>query len=125
MALITDLPESTTISGTDLFVKDTGSATQKITAANLIYPNLIYTKKVRYTESRTFVSQQTANLSVDVTVSGYTPIGCIGFEGSGTTGIAFSDIYIANDNLYAYFINASPTSRSPSYFDFKILYVKN
>lgn len=34
MALITDLPASTTISSTDLFVKDTGSATQKITGQN-------------------------------------------------------------------------------------------
>lgn len=35
MALITDLPASTTIATTDVFVKDTGSATQKITAPDL------------------------------------------------------------------------------------------
>ncbi len=35
MALITDLPASSSLAGTDLLVKDTGSATQKITATNL------------------------------------------------------------------------------------------
>lgn len=35
MALITDLPSSSSVAATDLFVKDTGSATQKITAADL------------------------------------------------------------------------------------------
>ena len=35
MALITDLPAATTVASTDVFLKDTGSATQKITAANL------------------------------------------------------------------------------------------
>lgn len=35
MALITDLPASSSVATTDLFVKDTGSATQKITASNL------------------------------------------------------------------------------------------
>lgn len=34
MALITDLPASTTVASTDVFIKDTGSATQKITGAN-------------------------------------------------------------------------------------------
>lgn len=35
MARITDLPASSSLAGTDLLVKDTGSATQKITATNL------------------------------------------------------------------------------------------
>lgn len=35
MALIPDLPASTSVASTDVFVKDTGSATQKITAPNL------------------------------------------------------------------------------------------
>lgn len=35
MALITDLPASSSLAGTDLLVKDTGSVTQKITASNL------------------------------------------------------------------------------------------
>lgn len=35
MALITDLPASTTLASTDVLIKDTGSVTQKITAANL------------------------------------------------------------------------------------------
>lgn len=35
MALIPDLPASTTVASTDVFIKDTGSATNKITAPNL------------------------------------------------------------------------------------------
>lgn len=35
MALIPDLPASSSVASTDAFVKDTGSATQKITAPNL------------------------------------------------------------------------------------------
>lgn len=35
MALIPDLPASTSVASTDVFVKDTGSTTQKITAPNL------------------------------------------------------------------------------------------
>lgn len=35
MALIPDLPAATTAVSTDVFVKDTGSATQKLTAENL------------------------------------------------------------------------------------------
>lgn len=35
MALITDLPAATTVTSTDVFVKDTGSTTQKITASDL------------------------------------------------------------------------------------------
>lgn len=35
MALIPDLPAATTVASTDVFIKDTGSATNKITAPNL------------------------------------------------------------------------------------------
>ena len=35
MALITDLPAAATVASTDVFIKDTGSATNKITGTDL------------------------------------------------------------------------------------------
>lgn len=45
MALITDLPASTTLATSDLLIKDTGSATQKITAANALNSIFKYVDK--------------------------------------------------------------------------------
>ena len=47
MALIPDLPSASSVADTDLFIKDTGSATQKITAANL-FPSGLRTSVVLY-----------------------------------------------------------------------------
>lgn len=51
MALITDLPASSSVASTDLFVKDTGSATQKITAANL-FPSGLRQADVLYNSGK-------------------------------------------------------------------------
>lgn len=51
MALITDLPASSSVASTDLFVKDTGSATQKITAADL-FPSGLRTSVVLYNSGK-------------------------------------------------------------------------
>lgn len=60
MALITDLPASSSVASTDLFVKDTGSATQKITAANL-FPSGMREADVLYNGGK--VDNGTVNLS--------------------------------------------------------------
>ena len=63
MALITDLPASTTVASTDVFVKDTGSATQKITAPNLAnqMAGHISTATSAYTPTVTLSSGATAD----------------------------------------------------------------
>ena len=73
----------------------------------------------------TIAANSSGYVDISVTKSGYTALGIVGITGTGTTGIFYSDFYMA-DNVTArvYFTNTSNSSREFS-LNMKILYYKN
>ena len=64
---------------------------------------------------------------VDITIgmSGYTPIGIVAIDGSGTSGLAYSDIYMANNTtVRVYYQNNSSSNKTSVTLYVRVLYVK-
>lgn len=63
-------------------------------------------------------------VTVDVTRTGYTPIGIVGIRGSGTGGLAYSDFYISSGNAIIYYRETQGNARNTT-LNAIVLYSKN
>lgn len=68
----------------------------------------------------------TGHFTVTVpTPSGYTLVGVIGYEGSGTGGFSYSDIYLtSNTSIEVYFRNNNTVAKSVTLWKAYVLFVK-
>ena len=64
--------------------------------------------------------------TVDMTKTGYTLIGIVGIDGSGTSGMAYSDWYLADSvNVRVYYKNNSTSDKTGVVLNITGLYVKS
>lgn len=73
----------------------------------------------------TLAAGASGGYSVDVSKSGYTPIGILGLVGSGTSSFALQEFYIEGNNAKGYVRNIHTASATLNYYKFTILYKKN
>lgn len=86
----------------------------------------VVVEKITSNNSETLSAGQTSNRIFYIDKAGYTPLGVVGFGGSGTAGLAFSDIYI--DTIHtakAYYANHTSGSKTINSLYLQILYLKN
>ena len=109
MALIPDLPEATTVASTDVFIKDTGAQTQKITAPNLAN-QLVKTGSFTGTIASIPANGDSAAV-IAAAISGYTLVGAIGYR-IEDTGLRVYYFDASNGNLRLFVHNATSTAKS-------------
>lgn len=76
--------------------------------------------------SETIASGGATSRIINIDKTGYTPIGVIGYGGSGTAGISFSDVYI--DTIHTakvYYANNTSISKTVSNIFVDVIYIKN
>lgn len=88
--------------------------------------DVVVMESVTNTDSETLGAGLGSNRIFYIDKSGYTPLGVVGYGGSGTAGISFSDVYI--DTIHtakAYYANPTSSSKTINSMFVQILYVKN
>ena len=58
-------------------------------------------------------------------VTGYKPLGIIGYTGSGTTGTVLQEYYMSGTTGYVYLRNMTNAQKTVSNVTLNVLYVKN
>ena len=90
------------------------------------FTNLIAAQHCVNEASATIASGGVTSRIINIDKTGYTPIGIIGYGGSGTAEISFSDVYI--DTIHtakAYYANNTSISKTVSNLFVDVIYIKN
>ncbi len=77
--------------------------------------------------SAQFVIAAATNSYVDITITkaGYTAIGIVGITGSGTSGLAYSDFYLANSSTARVYYRNNTTGSLTTTLRLDVLYIKD
>lgn len=93
------------------------------TSYDIITTKTLTVERKTAANSVTLSPGQAANIAIDVTKTGYTAVGIVGYTNSGGTGLAVSDIYFSStNNVIIYFSNPSSTTRTVTW-KVDILYI--
>ena len=85
----------------------------------------IITETVALPNSTAIPANTVKSFTFDVSKSGYTPLGIVGFTGNGTSGIVVQEFYITQNNASVYVRNATSNSLTPSSLQLRVLYKKD
>ena len=94
-------------------------------ALNQNKQNTLLVEAVKTGSSGSVSAGGKGHITKDVSKSGYTPIGVVGWTGSGTSNFAISECYVSGTTFYIYYWNLSSASQTLSYINAYILYQKN
>lgn len=94
--------------------------------ASFITRNDIVVESVSKNVGQTYNTNASGSVDIPVAKTGYTALGIVGFEGSGTGGFAWQDWSLLSGNATArlYFRNISTTSTTLTSVRVFVLYLK-
>lgn len=88
--------------------------------------SLIAYQECTLNNSDSIAANSYKQFNIDITKSGYTPIGVMGFSGSGTGKLAVMEFYIASaTTAVVYLTNSTSAAITPTQMKVKILYIKS
>lgn len=74
------------------------------------------------TESQTIVAGGEGHSDTDVSVAGYTPVGVVGIQGNGNSGMYVTDFYLIGSTVSMWYRNPGTSSRTFTY-QIAVLYI--
>ena len=79
----------------------------------------------RHTSSTlSIASGESGSTNITIGLSGYTPIGIVAIDGTSTTGISYSDWYLADASTVKIYWRNNGGAKANTVFGVKILYQK-
>lgn len=90
------------------------------------FTDLIVAQHCVNNTQETIASGGVTSRIINIDKTGYTPIGIVGYGGSGTAGISFSDVYI--DTIHTakvYYANNTSASKTVANLFVDVIYIKN
>ena len=84
----------------------------------------VIVENVNYANSDSVPANGVKSFSINVSKTGYTPIGIAGITGSGTSGLVLQEYYMSSTNAVIYFKNTTSNDITPSNIRVSIIYSK-
>ena len=86
----------------------------------------IKVEKIRMDGTGSVASGANADITKDVSSSGWNPVGIVGWVGSGTGKFAMQELWITNGGTAHYYVrNLDSSAQAIAYIDVYVLYVKS
>lgn len=85
----------------------------------------LFVVEVKTTGSITINANGSGEVTCNVAKTGYTPLGVVGWVGSGTSYFCCSEAYLSGNTFHYFCVNQTSASHTLNNIQVRILYMKN